>query len=210
MTAKFFGTRTRFLFAACVCLLLLLSNRNVPLRTHAQNNRVTLVSEETSTRAVAVESLTQTREPFAITSPVSWASDNRTRIMLFAMGVSLQAGENASAVSADAEDGAHHIYHLTVEYVGVVPEQEWATSIVIRLNDQMADVGDVLIGISYHGLQSNRVRVGIGHVGDGPPDDAGSVPTPGTIAPPSPQPATTAGTLTTSEVQTIIAQAVSA
>ena len=207
MTAKLFGTRTRFLFAACACLLLLLSSPNVPLRTHAQNNKLTLVSEETSTRAVAVESVTQTREPFTTTSQVAWGSDNRTRIMLFAMGV--PAGENASAVTADAEDGAHQIYHLTVEYVGVVPEQEWATSIVIRLNDQMADVGDVLIGISYHGLQSNRVRVGIGHVGDGPPDDSGSVPTPGTIAPP-PQPATTAGTLTTAEVQTIIAQAVSA
>jgi uncharacterized protein GlcG (DUF336 family) len=209
MTAKFFGTRTRFLIAACACLLLLLSDRNVPTQTHAQNNKLTLVSEETSTRAVAVESVTQTREPFATTSQVSWGSDNRTRIMLFAMGVSLQAGENASAVTADAEDGAHHIYHLTVEYVGVVPEQVWATSIVVRLSDQMADAGDVLIGIGYHGSQSNRVRVGIGHVGDGPPDDPGSVPTPGTIAPP-PQPATTAGTLTIAEVQTIIAQAVSA
>src|SRR6266404_2967110 len=207
MTAKFFDTRTRFLFAACACLLLLLNGRNVPPQTHAQSNRVTLISEETSTRAVAVESVTQTREPFAITSPVSWGSDNRTRIMLFAMGV--PAGENASAVTADAEDGAHHIYHLTVEYVGVVPEQEWATSVIVRLSDQMADVGDVLIGIGYNGARSNRVRVGIGHVGDGPPDDAGSVPTPGTIAPP-PQPATTAGTLTTAEVQTIIAQAVSA
>jgi uncharacterized protein GlcG (DUF336 family) len=208
MTAKFFGTRTRFLFAACACLLLLLSDRNVRQPTHAQGNKVTLISEETSTRAVAVESITQTREPFAMTSPVSWSSDNRTRIMLFAMG--MQAGENASAVTADAEDGAHHIYHLAVEYVGVVPEQEWATSIVVRLNDQMADdVGDVLVGISYQGLPSNRVRVGIGHVGDGPPDDLGSVPTPGSIAPPL-QPATTAGTLTTAEVQTIITQAVSA
>jgi len=53
------------------------------------------------------------------------------------------------------------------------------------------------------------VRVGIGHVGDGPPDDPGAGPTPGTIAPPVP-PAGTAGTLTTTEVQTIIAQAVSA
>ncbi len=207
MTAKFFDTRTRFLFAACACLLLLLNGRNVPPQTHAQSNRVTLISEETSTRAVAVESVTQTREPFAITSPVSWGSDNRTRIMLFAMGV--PAGENASVVTADAEDGAHHIYHLTVEYVGVVPEQEWATSVIVRLSDQMADVGDVLIGIGYNGAQSNRVRVGIGHVGDGPADDPGSVPTPGSIAPP-PQPATTAGTLTAGEVQTIIAQAVSA
>jgi uncharacterized protein GlcG (DUF336 family) len=207
MTAKFFGTRTHFLFAACACLLLLLNGPNVPLRTRAQSNKVTLISEETSTRAVAVESVTQTREPFATTSPVNWGTDNRTRIMLFAMGV--QAGENASAVTADAEDAAHNIYHLTVEYVGVVPEQDWATSIVVRLNDQMAGVGDVLVGISYHGLPSNRVRLGIGHVGGGPPDDPGSVPTPGTIAPPT-QPVTTAGTLTTAEVQTIIAQAVSA
>jgi uncharacterized protein GlcG (DUF336 family) len=72
----------------------------------------------------------------------------------------------------------------------------------------LKDAGDVLIGINYHGSQSNRVRVGIGHIGGGPPDDAGAIPTPGTITPP-PQPATTAGTLSTSDVQTIIAQAVS-
>src|SRR5206468_5319414 len=84
-----------------------------------------------------------------------------------------------------------------------------ATSIIIRLNEQMGDLGDVLIGIRYNGVRSNRVRVGIGHVGDGPPDDPGAIPTPGTIAPPI-APSATAGTLTTSDVQTIIAQAVSA
>src|SRR5258707_3496629 len=145
MTAKFFGTCTRFLFAACVCLLLLLNGPNIPLRTRAQNNRVTLISEETSTRAVAVESVTQTREPFATTSPVSWGSDNRTRIMLFAMGV--PTGENASAVTADAEDGGHNIYHLTVEYVGAVPEPESATFIIVRLSGQMADACHAYIGI---------------------------------------------------------------
>lgn len=209
MTARFFGPRTRFLFPACACLLLLLSGRNVPQQTHAQGNKLTLISEETSTRAVAVDSVTQTREPFATTSQVTWGTDNRTRVMLFAMGLSLQPNETAAAVTADAEDGAHRIYSLTVEYVGPVPEQDWMSAIIVRLNDQMADVGDVLIGISYHGVASNRVRVGIGHVGDGPPDDPGSVPTPGTTAPPV-QPSATAGTLTTAEVQTIIAQAVSA
>jgi uncharacterized protein GlcG (DUF336 family) len=209
MTAKFFGPRTCFLFAACACLLMLLDGRNVPRQTHAQANKLTLISEETSTRAVAVDSVTQTREPFATTSPVTWGADNRTRVMLFAMGLSLRPNETAAAVTADAEDGARRIYSLTVEYVGPVPGQEWMSAIIVRLDDQMADVGDVLIGIRYGGVASNRVRVGIGHVGDGPLDDPGSVPTPGTIAP-RPQPATTAGTLTTAEVQTIIAQAVSA
>src|SRR5213076_829551 len=57
----------------------------------------------------------------------------------------------------------------------------------------------------------NRVRVGIGHVGDGPVDDAGAVPTPASALPqPSPGPKATAGTLAPDEVRTIIAQAVSA
>src|SRR5260370_8350548 len=148
MTAKFFGTCTRFLFAACVCLLLLLNGPNIPLRTRAQNSRVTLVSEETSTRAVAVESVTQTREPFATRSQVTWGSDSRTRIMLFAMGV--PAGENASAVTADAEDGGHNIYHLTAEYAGAVPEQDGATSIIVPVHAQMPAVADLLTSTHCH------------------------------------------------------------
>ena len=209
MAAKFSGRRSRFILATSICALLIGTGLTFFSRTHAQANRLVLISQETSTRAVAVDSVTQKREPFNSISAVPWNSDGRTRVMLFAMGLSLQPNETATAVTADAEDGAHKIYSLTVEYAGPVPEQEWATSVVIRLNDQIGDVGDVLVGITYHGMQSNRVRLGIGHVGDGPPDDAGAVPTPGTIAPPV-QPSATAGTLTTSDVQTIIAQAVSA
>lgn len=208
MTVRFYQ-RTRFLFLTSLCVLLLLGNQVSFPTSRAQSIKLTLVSEETSTRAVAVESITRKHEPFALTSPVSWGSDNRTRIMLFAMGLSLQSDETAAAVTASAEDSTHTIYPLTVEYVGPVPDQEWMTSIVVRLNDEMTDLGDVLVQITYGGTQSNRVRVGIGHVGDGPPDDAGAVPTPGTNAPPV-QPTATAGTLTTTEVQTIIAQAVSA
>jgi uncharacterized protein GlcG (DUF336 family) len=209
MRAKLFGKRRRFLFPTFFCALMVVGTQGLSQLTHSQANKLTLISEDTSTRAVAVESVTQTREPFSPTSTVSWGVDNRTRIMIFAMGLNLQPGETATAVAADAEDGAHHIYRLEVEYVGPVPEQEWISSIVLRLNDQMSDQGDVLVGITWHGMQSNRVRVGIGHVGDGPPDDPGAVPTPGATTPP-PQPASTAGTLSTSEVQTIIAQAVSA
>ena len=208
MRAMFFGRRTRFLLPTFLCLLLVAGSQLSP-PAHSQANKPTLISEETSTRAIAVDSVTQTHEPFSPNSTVSWGADNRTRIMIFAMGLNLQPGETATAVTADAEDGAHHVYQLEVEYVGPVPEQTWITSIILRLNDQMSDPGDVLVGITWHGMQSNRVRIGIGHVGDGLPDDVGAVPTPGTTAPP-PHPAGTAGTLSTSEVQTIIAQAVSA
>ncbi|MDX6577193.1 MAG: hypothetical protein QOE96_3146 [Blastocatellia bacterium] len=208
MRAKFFGKRTHFLLPTFSCALLLVVVESLSQNARSQGNKLILISEETSTRAVAVDSVTQKHEPFSTTSAVQWGSDNHTRIMLFAMGLNLQAGEGATAVTADAQDGAHHTYHLAVEYVGPVPEQEWINSIILRLDDQLGDAGDILVGISYHGTLSNRVRVGIGHIGDGPPDDAGSVPTPGTTTTPLPS-AGTAGTLSTSEVQTIIAQAVS-
>ena len=209
MTAGISKQAARFLLATLLCLLLLSGNHVYLPGSHAQSPKPILISEETSTRAVAVESITQRHEPFEVNSPLSWATDQRTRIILFAMGLSSQSNETVSAVTVKAEDGAHNIYSLTVEHIGPVPSQEWITAIVVRLDEPLADVGDVLVQITYHGMQSNRVRVGIGHIGDGPPDDEGAVPTPGTIAPPIP-PSITAGNLSPSEVQTIIAQAVSA
>jgi hypothetical protein len=175
----------------------------------AQVSKPVLISQETSTRAISFDSVTRTHEPFATTSEVSWGNDNRTRVMLFAMGLNLQPNETATDVTAEAEDGAHKTYPLAVEYVGPVPDQPWATSIIVRLDDQLSNVGDVLVGITFRSVRSNRVRLAIGHVGDGPPDDVGAVPTPGSISAPPPASAT-AGTLTTSDVMTIISQAVSA
>lgn len=139
-----------------------------------------LVSRPNSTRAVALESVLQTAEPFSPDQNINFSlgADRRTRVMLFANNLALQAGENASAVTADAEDGTHTHYPLTVEYVGAVPGLSQTTAVVVRLHDSLGDVGDVLIGVTYHSQGSNRVRVGIGHVGGGPPDDPAPSPTP--------------------------------
>jgi uncharacterized protein GlcG (DUF336 family) len=208
MAAKFFGRNWRFYLAVTACSL---AAAGPALISHprAQEARPILISQETSTRALAFDSVTRTHEPFAVNSDVLWGNDSRTRLMLFAMGLNLLPNETAADVTVEAEDAAHQKYALPVEYVGPVPDQQWITSIVVRLDQQMCDVGDVLVAMTYHGVRSNRVRLGIGHVGDGPPDDAGAVPTPGTTSPPPPT-AITAGTLTSTDVQTVIAQAVSA
>ncbi|HXI25356.1 MAG TPA: heme-binding protein, partial [Pyrinomonadaceae bacterium] len=207
MSGKAFLRRRTIFLAVSVAIGTLASISALFDHSRAQSAKLTLISQETSTRAIALDSVTQKHEPFNSTSEVIWGNDNRERVMLFAMG--LDRNTPPADISASAEDGSHNIYPLTVEYIGPVPEQDWVTSVVIRLDDQIGDVGDVLVGISYQGANSNRVRVGIGHVGDGPPDDQGAVPTPGGVTPPI-QLSATAGTLTTSEVQTIIAQAVSA
>ena len=131
----------------------------------------TLIAKTNSTRAVALESTQLVAEPFGPTSPTQFGQDNRTRVMLFASNLTLLQGETATAVTADAEDATHIHYPLTVEYVGTVPGFGWMTAVIVRLNDNLGDVGDVLVGITLHGASSNRVRVGIGHIGGGPPDD---------------------------------------
>lgn len=137
-----------------------------------------LISVANSTRAIALESVTWTREPFSLTQSISFGSDNRTRILLFAKNVDLLPGEDASAVTAEAEDATRTRYPLTVEYVGKVPGFDWLSSVVIKLHGNWGDIGDVLIGITLRGAASNRVRVGIGHIGGGPPDDGVILPVP--------------------------------
>jgi len=143
------------------------------LNSGAQQPAPVLISHADSTRAIAFDSVTRQREPFSTSAQLKFGSDNATRIMLFAMNLDLQTGET---ISADAEDASHTIHTLTVESAGKVPEQPWATSIVVRLPESLPQSGDVLVRINYRGVASNRVRVGIGQIGGGPADDVNAVP----------------------------------
>ena len=153
---------------------------------HAITKAPVLISNSTSTRAIALESVVMKPEPFPLTASVSFAPDSRTRVVLYAMNLDILIGEGANAFTADAEDATHNRYPLTVEYVGLVPSFAGISMIVVRLNDAMGDLGDVLVRLNLHGVSSNRVRLGIGHVGGGPLDDPGAIPTPAPVSPPTP------------------------
>src|SRR6266446_686572 len=201
--------RLRTLIVVTVTVFLPLATSLRSKKVSAQSAAPVLISQETSTRAIAFDSVTQQHEPFSTSAPLKFGADNQTRVMLFAMNFNLLPGDTVADVSVDAEDGAHNSYHLPVEFIGSVPDQPWATSIVVRLPDALNDAGDVLVGINYRGVASNRVRVAIGHIGGGPPDDDGAHPPPAAASPPPPPaPNATAGNPTSSEMQTIISQAV--
>jgi len=103
--------------------------------------------------------------------------------LLAAYGSSTSA-EGASAFTADAQDVTGKRYPLRIEHLGQVPGFPGITMIIVRLADDMGDVGDVLLALNLHGVSSNRVRVAIGHMGGGPPDDPGAVATPAPVTPP--------------------------
>jgi uncharacterized protein (TIGR03437 family) len=101
------------------------------------------------------------RDPFALTNPLNFSLDQRTRVMLFAVGLELMPGEDISVVTAQAEDSAHGTYPLAVEYVGKVHSLDVFTQVNVRLPDGIAGTGDVLVSISLRGAASNKVVIAI-------------------------------------------------
>ena len=184
----------------CACLL-------AAIRINAQQTSPVLISHAIQLERSLSTRVTRSREPFTTTTQVKFGPDSATRIMLFAMNLQLQPNETASAVTADAEDAQHSLYPMTVEYVGPVPDNPWVSSVVIRVPANLPATGDVLVRIKYRDVASNRVRVGIGQIGGGPPDDVNAIPTPGL---PDPSSLVTATNLSSSDVQTILQRAASA
>jgi hypothetical protein len=155
--------------SAVFCLALSLAAPAAVVR--AQDDAPQLfIEENTDHRAAAVESVAWLREPFPLTQLIPFGVDNRTRITLLALRVELRPGEDFSSVTADAEDAAHNRYPLTVEYVGRVPGFDSMTSIIVRLDENMLNAGEVSVGISLRGLASNRVRLRVGQGGATLPD----------------------------------------
>lgn len=176
-SSKVIVRRVCFVFLATIC-------GGVTTSWAANPKPPVLISDSTSTRAIALESVTLKAEPFPLTSTVKFSSDTRTRVCIFAMSLELLPGEGANAFSADAQDAAGKLYQLRVEHGAQVPGFPGVTMFIVRLADDMGDLGDVLLRLNLHGMGSNRVRVAIGHTGGGPADDVGAVPTPAPATPP--------------------------
>lgn len=119
----------------------------------------TLLTEENSQRAIALDSVTRIRDPLPVVALHNFqqSRDPRTRVALFGINMDLMPGENASAVTAQATDSHSRSYNLKVEFVGKVPTLDWLTQVVVRLPDELAQAGDVRITVNLHGQTSNEV-----------------------------------------------------
>ena len=117
----------------------------------------TLLTEENSPRAVALDSVTLIRDPLPVVNRNNFSVDRRTRLALFAINIELLPGENASAITARARDSQSRNYTLNVEFAGKVPTLDWLTQVVVRLPDELAQAGDVWLSINLHEQTSNEV-----------------------------------------------------
>jgi uncharacterized protein (TIGR03437 family) len=121
-----------------------------------------LLTEENSERAVAVNAVTQTRDPFSVITRHNLSEDQRTRITLFAMNVELLPEENLSVLTAQAETAQGGTITLPIEYFDKVPRFFWLTQLNVRLPEELENAGDIRVSIKLRGVPSNKVSISIG------------------------------------------------
>ena len=128
------------------------------MATIVDDDALFLLNQTNSTRGVAFDSVTFVAEPVGIVTERNFSADQRARLMVFAIGTKLPDGEQASLVTASAEDSTGTVRPLTVESARKVPNFPWLTQVVVKLTDQIVP-GDVKIRVSVHGQTSNPVLV---------------------------------------------------
>lgn len=131
--------------------------------TILDDDKPLILSEENSSRAAALDSVWLMRDPFSLTNPFNFSLDQRTRIMVFATGIELSAGETLSAVQVQLEDSHNHVHLLVVEDIRKVPNLDWLSQIVVRLPDSIDSEGDFRISITFRGTVGNKPLIGILH-----------------------------------------------
>ena len=121
-----------------------------------------LLTDENSGRAVAVDSVSLSKEPFSVTSEQNFFSvDRRTRLTLFGYNLEFKNGEDVSAIKAQAEDSQHRIYALPVEATVEIPRFEWIKEVTIELPKELQGLGDVSVKIAFRGVSSNPAVISV-------------------------------------------------
>ena len=114
-----------------------------------------LLLEEGTTRAAALDSVTQLRGPFPITTLFNFSTDRYTRVMLFASNFVIGPGDGPSIVSVKAQG-----IPLVVESIGPVTGLNQVSYIVVRLSNQLP-AGDLPLSITLRGATSNTAILSI-------------------------------------------------
>ncbi len=141
-----------------------------------------LLSEDGTTRVLAVERFSGKKTNLERIESRAFAPESK--IVVFVTNLDLMKDEGANAFRAYIETKEGKSYRFPVLDIQPVAGREWIYAMTILLKDDVgfwepptAD-GDVLLRISWRGLTSNRVRLGLGALGGDIKDDSGAAPTP--------------------------------
>lgn len=118
-----------------------------------------ILTDSTTRRAIALDSVTLTSDPFSLLNPNNLNNqDHRRRVSLFVWRLGLLPGDTVADVTVLTDSGSL----LTVEYVGAFTPVPEVTQIVILLPDPFAGVsGNLLVKVRLHGRTSISAPINI-------------------------------------------------
>ncbi len=108
--------------------------------------------------AIALDSVTQVADPFAKSSSSNFSTDRRTRVSLFATGVT---SPSVADITAAAEDSAGRRHELPVEHVATVPGLNSMIQVIVRLPDGLDGLEYVWVGLTVRGTPTNQAIINI-------------------------------------------------
>ena len=116
-----------------------------------------LLTEENTDRAIALDLVQQTRDPFSLSNEFNLVADQRRRISLFVWRLALRPTDTASDLIAFAEDNEGRNYPLTVEFVGAISNPLLVTQVVVRLPDSVIGAPrDLKVTVQLRGQATNK------------------------------------------------------
>ncbi len=124
-----------------------------------QGSKPIIATEANTDIAIALDSPTMLRDPFALVNPFNFGTDNRTTLMLFVTQLELLPGEDKSAVTAKFQDANGNVFPLQVEFVGSLPGVDGVSQVIVRLPSNTPANQSIFISVTLRGQTSNLVRI---------------------------------------------------
>jgi hypothetical protein len=118
-----------------------------------------LLTEDSSLKALALDSVFLTRDPFALVDPGYFGTDKRTRIKLLLVDLDLFNGETMSIISVQGIDNSAITHDLPVEDLRMVPGTPWMTQLTVRAPEGIATPNVLTITVTTRGFASNAATV---------------------------------------------------
>lgn len=184
-------TKTSHRLFAILCACLMVISLAIPVfaqETDPNPDSPTpiLLSEPNSTRALAVKP-SRSRGTVMPTKAVSQAFSigKGSKVVLYLTNLDLLDGEGANAFRVFATDAKGTQFKFRVENLEQITKgQDGIYALTVTLYDDLGywgqpeANGDVLVNVTWRGLTSNRVRLGLGKIGGNIKDDSDAKPTP--------------------------------
>mgnify|MGYP003578465702 FL=1 len=118
-----------------------------------------VLTEDSSLRALAVDSVFHLRDPLKLVNNDYFGSDKRTRLILTLVDLDLFQGETFSIVTVQAQDKTMVTHNLVVEDLRKVPGVPWMSQLTVRLPDVLATPNDLTISVTARNATSNPVTL---------------------------------------------------